>query len=314
MPSIFILTPLLFTGVLSLGFLNGVEVAEDSVELYTPTNGRAKEEKKLLLEHFPPLSDSDSLYLERRYDTRRTGFLLVRAERSQLSDDLLNPSMLDEVNSLWLQVENLALLDNSTLVNYTTQCVKVPYPPNICAQNPLLLIYRLNPSVIKQLRYPKTDLGFPIGEVLGGIRLGPSSLVTHASAILLPYQLRHQSRLDNYRAGLWETKLSQFLQQYKSTKLQVNWITSNTLMEETKSDTKTLTILLGPLFAIVTGFTLACCFVRSWVRSKPDLGVAGILSAACAIVSAMGLLMFTRMRITTVTFFMPYIIFCELFF
>lgn len=56
--------------------------------------------------------------------------------------------------------------------------------------------------------------------------------------------------------------------------------------------------MLAPCFFVVSIYTIAVCCVRSWVRSRPLLAVAGVINAAMAIVSAVGLLLLAGFKMT----------------
>ncbi len=69
--------------------------------------------------------------------------------------------------------------------------------------------------------------------------------------------------------------------------------------------------MLGPCFVVVSIYTVLCCCVGSLVRSRPWLALAGVASAAMAIISAVGALLLTGFGMTSVAYSMPFIVFCE---
>ncbi|KAK6049749.1 hypothetical protein COOONC_12746 [Cooperia oncophora] len=71
--------------------------------------------------------------------------------------------------------------------------------------------------------------------------------------------------------------------------------------------------MLGPCFVAVSLFTIAMCCVCSWRRSRPWLAVGGVVSAAMAIASAIGLLLLLGYGMTSVAYSMPFIVFCTTF-
>lgn len=69
--------------------------------------------------------------------------------------------------------------------------------------------------------------------------------------------------------------------------------------------------MLGPCFIVVSAYTILSCCVCSWVRSRPFLAVGGVISAAMAIVSGVGLLLLLGFNMTSVAYSMPFIVFCK---
>ena len=70
--------------------------------------------------------------------------------------------------------------------------------------------------------------------------------------------------------------------------------------------------MLGPCFLVVSAYTILSCCVCSWVRSRPLLAVGGVISAAMAITSGVGLLLLLGFSMTSVAYSMPFIVFCKL--
>uniref|UniRef100_A0A183GFY0 SSD domain-containing protein n=1 Tax=Heligmosomoides polygyrus TaxID=6339 RepID=A0A183GFY0_HELPZ len=135
-----------------------------------------------------------------------------------------------------------------------------------------------------------------------------------AKAMMLPYALRHSSRGEDLLAEQWELRLADFLLHYDSPVIHANWWTYETLAAESARDRNQLISMLGPCFCAVSLFTIAMCCVCSWRRSRPWLAVGGVISAALAISSAVGLLLLLGFGMTSVAYSMPFIVFCESFY
>lgn len=77
------------------------------------------------------------------------------------------------------------------------------------------------------------------------------------------------------------------------------------------SSSNTLCRMLIPCFCAVSIYTVICCCVLSWRRSRPWLAIGGVISAAMACESAVGLLLLLGYGMTSVAYSMPFIVFCK---
>lgn len=166
-------------------------------------------------------------------------------------------------------------------------------------------------GILGALTYPVSDNGWYLPQLLGGVASNRSRFVVSARALLLPYQLRHASDGEDADAEAWETALDRLLSETRSVLIRAHWWTSETLPSEAARDRQTLLHLLVPLFAVVTSFTLLCCLMGNVVQSRPWLGLAGVVSAALAILSSIGALLLSGHKFTSVAYCMPFIVFCK---
>lgn len=306
-PTPFIVIPILITCGLACGLVWRLRVIKDDISLYTPEDGRAKSEKQSLRYHFD-IDDTDPYFAERRFDSKRFGYIIATPQDS--SQNVLSADIFEEIHRLWATVERLTVKRKDRWYTYSSLCITVPYT-NSCVSNPLLQMYSMHPLSLLQLNYPLTANGIFIGNLLGGVVISNQSFVGLAKAVLLPYQLKFSTNDKDSCAEKWENSLIEFFTSYSSPTLTVAWWTSETLAGESYKDTKILLKLLAPLFVVVTVFTIVCCFVKSWRKSKPWLGLCGVASAAGSIVSSIGLCLLGGEKLTSVSYFMPFVIFCK---
>lgn len=307
-PAPFIIVPILITAGLMCGLVLKLDVLKDDISLYTPSDGRAKSEKLSLRYNFA-IDDTDPFFAERRFESKRFGYILVSAKDQQ--KNVLDLEIFGHIHRLWTLVEGLHVKHNEKWFNYSSICVTVPYA-NSCIHNPLLSMYAFNPLSLLQITYPLTSNGVFLGNLLGGVVSNNHSFVGMAKAVLLPYQVKFSNPDKDLLAQKWERDLDEFLSQnYKNSAINVAWWTSETLAGESYKDMQILLKLLAPLFVVVTVFTVCCCFVKSWLRSKPLLGLCGVASAAASIVSSIGLCLLGGEKLTSVSYFMPFVIFCK---
>ncbi|WKY02116.1 hypothetical protein Q1695_015826 [Nippostrongylus brasiliensis] len=324
-PLPFIIIPILITAGLSTGLLwHQQAFMKDELALYTPTDAQARDEVRQLDALFH-INDSDPFYATRRYDIKRAGYIIV-THRDEIY----------KCKDVSLTVED----QDDRRINYPSICVKFPIPPEfsralhtffspnmttpdqICVSNPMVEMAKLllisdrsflNRSIDEiTLGQISEAVHFDAGSIvhlLGGVTLDEEKRIAGAKAMMLPYALRHSSRGEDWLAEQWELRLADFLLHYDSPVIRANWWTYETLAAESARDRNQLISMLGPCFVAVSLFTIAMCCVCSWRRSRPWLAVGGVISAALAISSAVGLLLLLGFGMTSVAYSMPFIVF-----
>ncbi|PAV84529.1 hypothetical protein WR25_22041 isoform A [Diploscapter pachys] len=337
-PLPFFILPILLSCGLGIGLTRHKQAfMKDELELYTPTDAQARRELKQLDTLFH-INDSDPFYATRRYDIRRSGYIIVTQRDDE---DILNPLVMHAAMQLWSVVQALTVEDQEDRhINYPSICVKFPIPPEfskvlhslfspnittpdeICVSNPLVEMFKLllvsdrsflNRSIDEMTLGQISDaVQFDSGgmrHLLGGITLDSEKRIAGAKAIMLPYALRHSSQVEDWLAEKWELRLADFLLQYDSPVIRASWWTYETLAAESARDRNTLIRMLIPCFCAVSIYTVICCCVLSWRRSRPWLAIGGVISAAMACESAVGLLLLLGYGMTSVAYSMPFIVF-----
>uniref|UniRef100_A0A0N5BAG7 SSD domain-containing protein n=1 Tax=Strongyloides papillosus TaxID=174720 RepID=A0A0N5BAG7_STREA len=339
-PYLFIIFPLILTGLLGSGIKNHPEAfVKDDLDLYTPTDAKARSELKQLDDLFH-IDDHDPFYATRRYDIKRAGYIIVTGEKEE--SDILNPLVMQASMQLWSIIQSLTIEDKEShkRINYPSICVKFPMPqeftnaianfinPNvtspetICVSNPLVEAFKyflLSDQIFANRTFDDItleNLGDSISldaigmtHLLGGIIYDDQKRIAGAKAILLPYALRHSTPEEDELAEKWELKLADFLLSYNSPIIKTSWWTYETLSSESSRDRDHLIRMLVPCFLAVTLYTIFSCCVTSWIRSRPWLALGGVISAALAIISGVGLLLHCKYKMTSVAYSMPFIIF-----
>lgn len=329
-PLPFIVIPIMVTSSMSLGFVWRFEVVKDDLDLYTPTDGPSKLERKSLQRYFD-IKDSDEYFAQRRFDNKRMGFIIVMTKDQQ---NVLTKPIFDEILYVWDKIYRMQFSMDEKIYSYNDLCVRTV--DRQCVSNSILKIYStfdetkrpvfftrfltygmyLNFIISKQMHDGSIALvnNF-VANVLGTLlykdtEANPSDLI-ETKAILLPYQLRYSNQTMNKLAEKWEVVLNHVLTSLITENITLHWWTSESLTIETKKDTEMLWKLMVPMFILVTMFTVGCSFVNNCLRSKPWLSLCGIISTALSIISSMGILLYCGAKLTSVTYFVPFLTFCK---
>ncbi|KAL3074453.1 hypothetical protein niasHS_015283 [Heterodera schachtii] len=129
-PVPFVLLPLLSSALFSLGLLRLSDaLLKDNLELYTPTNARARAELRELGDLFH-INDSDP------YDMRRMGYIIVTAVDK---GDILKAATLKASVKLWSIIQAITIDENQSAdprsaappIDYPSLCVRFPLPDSL---------------------------------------------------------------------------------------------------------------------------------------------------------------------------------------
>ncbi|KAH7731240.1 Protein PTR-19 c [Aphelenchoides avenae] len=337
-PAPFIIIPVVLTAFLSTGLLRHSEAfVKDELDLYTPRDARAREELKQLDVLFH-INDTDPFYASRRYDIKRAGYIIVTSDKE--GGDILNPMAMQAAMHLWGVIQSLTIEPADNRTSYPSMCVKFPMPAEfneaiatflatnltssdkICVSNPIVEVFKvlllsdrsvfnksLDEITLGQITETFSLDSLNMRHLLGGIQLDSAKRIAGAKAIMLPYALRHSNKAEDELAEKWELKLAEFLHDFDSPLIKTSWWTYETLASESARDRQQLIRMLVPCFIVISLYTILMCCTTSWVRSRPLLAIGGVLSAAMAIASAVGLVLLCGYSLTSVAFSMPFIVF-----
>ncbi|XP_070560913.1 patched domain-containing protein 3-like [Ptychodera flava] len=121
----------------------------------------------------------------------------------------------------------------------------------------------------------------------------------------LLYSLR-SDELDDV-SGKWEEAFVDFAQSYESRKIEVTFFTSKTLDHDFVDIVLYTIPLLIYACLVLTVFSVLSCTMFDWVTSKPVLATLGVVSAALAVGSSFGLLLFCGVPFTHLVIGMPFL-------
>ncbi|VDK49390.1 unnamed protein product [Anisakis simplex] len=156
----FMIVPLITTVLLSLGLSRYPQAfLKDQIDLYIPMNTVAHYEFRQLDSLFH-INDSDPFYAIRRYDIKRSGYVIVTAADAE-DGNILGVNTIKSVMQLWNSIQLLSVDgDRNRSITYPSICVKlqvpglfvnlmhlvlssnVSTPEQICVSNPLIEMHK----------------------------------------------------------------------------------------------------------------------------------------------------------------------------
>ncbi|XP_019617824.1 PREDICTED: patched domain-containing protein 3-like [Branchiostoma belcheri] len=306
-PNAFLLASLALGGILGGGlfFLSN----EGSIEkLYTPEDGPAKVEREYVRANFP-INDSEHFLPSRVITAGRYGAVIIRP-RGEISDSVLDRTVLDA--TVFLQKNISGIVTEDLRLSYADVCAKWRTD---CVVSGLDLLDFIAEG------FPNLTVGYPWTFLPGGSRtfsgaiLGDVSLkdgtetVKKAGALKLVYHLRSSQDDDDRRSEMWEKAFQNKMAAFSSDVITVTWSTSHSLESEiTDMTTRAVPSLAAYTGSVLLAFAVLSCVMRDPVRSKPFLGMVGVLGAGMAVMATLGLFSYCGVSFNNLVAAMPFLV------
>ena len=146
---------------------------------------------------------------------------------------------------------------------------------------------------------------FPL--VAGGIELGEDHTIESIYIASLTYFVRSQSRDELDRGAKWEDAFLTAVASVPLRHIAVARSSSLTLEMELEANTKSVVPYFSLNIGIMVGFCVLTCMMTDWVKSKPLLGLLGVISSVQACIAAFGFVMYWGMRFSGITLAVPFL-------
>ena len=306
-PGYFLIVPLLVTALCASGFQRIKHVADPEF-LFSPVTGEAKSERDILEHHFPtnfsqfdPSRSSRPGRFARLLITAADGESLLRSEvwREIVFLDKLVREMTIEWEDGTYDYEKLCArnLQGQCWINeilelgafmemIETRNVSLTYP------------FWINPDTFEPFKFPM---------FFGGIELSEINTIDNVAAVSLAYFLDSQEEWMKDRGLLWEDAFLETVKVQNLPHLNVTRFSSITLEQELEENTNSVIPYFSLNIGIMVIFCIFTCMMTDWVKSKPFIGLFGVLSAILGSISAFGLVMYLGMDFIGINLAAPFL-------
>ncbi|XP_066280920.1 patched domain-containing protein 3-like [Branchiostoma lanceolatum] len=307
-PLPFLVLPVLLAAGLGSGMF--FMESDSSVEgLYTPDNGQGKTERAVVREHFP-VNDSEDFQASRLVTLGRSASVIVTS-KAKGNDGVLSLAVLSEVQSLYRGISGIEAQLSGTDHTFTDLCAM--WQSQCVVDGYQLLNFALEKDENMTIGYPWTNLpdGTRLfsGATLGGVTLEPGTgHVSTAAAFKLTFYLRSENSEHDRLSEEWEKAFLSYMENFESDIIDVSRTSSQSLEEELSKLTARIVPRFSVTFTVLITFSVLSCMMLDTVRTKPWLGMLGVLSAGMAVVSSMGLCIYCGVKFTSVVASMPFLI------
>ncbi|XP_029811428.1 patched domain-containing protein 3 [Suricata suricatta] len=314
-PWIFLLVPMVLTAALGTGLIYLPKYEEENLEeQYTPIGSLAKAERRFVQEHFTA-NDSNRFSVSRK--STEVNFASILAV--SITTSLLDQTILSEISKVDDVIQDLyATGENRTQIRYSQVCAK--YQGVCVPSNPLLSAWQMNRNLdLRNITFPiYNHMGQPfylagtIGGTFLGERTGMNHLLLEAKAMRLLYYLKTEAGEDNELSKKW---LIHFLNQFSNIEkslalknIQVVYFTSMSRQLEFEATSMTVTPLFHLASLLIILFAIISCYRCDCVRNKMWVAAIGVISAALAVVSGFGLMLYVGMPFVIIVANSPFLI------
>ena len=306
-PGYFLIVPLLITALCASGFQRIQHVA-DPEYLFSPVQGEAKSERNILESHFP--TNFSSFDPTRSSRPGRFARLLITAADGET---LLRTEVWREILFLNSLVQNISISWDGA--SYTYQQLCALSETGECWDNEILQLGKFMRSIESQemsLAYPiwfnpETFEPFTFPMFFGGIHLSEINTIEKVEAVSLAYFLDSSEEWKKDRGLLWEDAFLKTVKVQNLPHLNVTRFSSVTLEQELEENTNSVIPYFSLNIGIMVVFCIITCMMTDWVKSKPLLGLLGVISAILGSISAFGLVMYLGMDFIGINLAAPFL-------
>jgi len=306
-PGYFLIVPILLSALCASGFQR-VQFEADPEYLFSPVNGQAKGERDILDAHFP--TNYSMFDPSRASKAGRFGRLLITAEDG---GSLLRTKVWREIHFLNQVVMNITVPWEGAIYDYQQLCAL--NVQGYCWDNEILDLGVFIDQIERKdinLTYPiwisTTDFtAYTFPQFFGGTTLSEIGTIEDVQALSLTYFLDAQEKWMVGRGAVWEAHFLAKVKAQDLPNIKVHRFSSLTLEQELEENTNSVIPYFSLNIGIMILFCIMTCMMTDWVKSKPLLGLFGVVSAILGSISAFGLVMYLGQRFIGINLAAPFL-------
>nr|XP_053643838.1 patched domain-containing protein 3-like [Cherax quadricarinatus]XP_053643839.1 patched domain-containing protein 3-like [Cherax quadricarinatus] len=304
----FIMIPLFLTALLATGFQR-IKYEDDPEYLFSPRSGFAKRERAIIEENFS-LNFSSNFSPSRITRLGRFARLLIMAKdegnllRSAIWNDIVSVDRL--VHSVSVNLEDRVARYDDLCAIWDSKC----YENNILGLQDFMkeiekgnfslsYPFMLNPETFETIVFPL---------FFGGVKVDNNTNIVSVKALSLFYWLKTNDAKETAEGALWEDALLKALENRDFGNITVARFISRTLELELENNTISVSPFFGLTVFTMIVFSVGSALSGDWVRTKPWLGVLGVLSVSLSCVAAFGFLVYIGLDFIGINMAAPFLL------
>ncbi|XP_067131837.1 patched domain-containing protein 3-like [Centruroides vittatus] len=289
-PWYFVYFPLIISCLLFVGFIR-IKTNDDIDFLITADRGKVFDAKQFIDRTFPTNYSKFEGIL--RFTKRPSSPIIYSVNK--IEGNMLCREVLNEIRLLDIIAKDTVTYINGKAIRYSDVCVT---EDGKCFENTIITMINNSENAldkILQLKYPiEIDPVTYAYRILclnfGGVVTNDKDYIREAKAIRLIYLLDESDESKKHWNKEWRKALYNRIREYSFEHIKV-FPDPFTLNEfQIKLISENVIPVISVAVVVISIFCMTTYMTNNWVKSKPWLGVAGVLSAGLAVSTSFGLL------------------------
>ncbi|XP_023229976.1 patched domain-containing protein 1-like [Centruroides sculpturatus] len=291
-PYYFITLPVILS--IALGpFIISIKTKEDFYDMVVSDSGKIFDTKKFVENTFT--YNSAEFSDQMRFPGVPNALFVYLLKRG--GGNMLDKNVLSDVRLVDEVVQNVTFDSDGKQKGYLDVCA---LNNNKCFQNPIIEV--MSEVGINSILQKRKKLKYPIDidllsftykiyfANLGGVVLDDNNFIDEVNAMMLYYSTDDKNKEKRKTFEQWSTFVYDTIQKYNFTYVNTYPDSPLFIEKEFRKEFRKIQPKIGGLVAFMIIFSILFCMSNSWVRSKPVLGAASVISAGLAVVSSFGLM------------------------
>jgi len=291
-PGVFILVPILITMLMGSGVQQFVYLS-DIFYLFVPVDARSIQDHSKINSYFPENLTRHIRGSELRFHQVVDIILVPQEGKSALSKEVWT-----EATLIAQAASNISVYLEGRTYSWYDLCAKFD---GECVDNLFLHLLEstnVDSDMMNNLTYPvmkdpaKDEVYYPLVAHLGGVEK-ENGFILNAEALRLFFMLDDSSRSLKQASQMWSNAMNAFAHKLQLNSSSVSAFNFPDIEREVVDNVQTAFENNLPLAVItVAAYTMVNCMSTDWVRSKPLMGVVGLVCVILSSFSGCGLCLY----------------------
>lgn len=297
----FIFIPLIINGLLGIGLVN-LKSDNDVERIYTPMNSQASKDRSTLRKIFGDFS-AKNFYTQSQIESGIYGDIIFEAKQGK---NILGNLYLSEMKEVYGKISSLQFTDSvGSLSNLSKVCAR---RDNACVVDGQVIFNpwfqsNLNANTIPYPGSGNTSLQGIFGDVVVS-----NGILTNASFVKLRYHLKHETQTNKDDNILWMASYIKKMEKITTNHTNIYYAHSESLDEELNANIGGDIVFFSLTFTLMIVYATTATSNYKCVSDRQNLGRAGVLAAAFAILGSFGLIAACGLEFVSIVGTMPFLI------